>query len=335
MTKQAVKIVFSFFFAAFGAMSAGTAPAATELNVATAYGPENFQTKNLTQFAEDLNKETGGAIRLKVHPSGTLLAPTAIFEGVRTGKAEGGEVFLSSLAKEDPAFGMDALPFIVTSYKDAQHLWNVSRPLVARALEKRGLQLLYAVPWPPQNLYASRPLNSISDFRDLRMRTFNPATEQIARLVRATPVSVQAVDLENVVAQRGLDLMITSSSTGVDSKAWTGFTHYYKATVYIPKNIVFVNKAVLEKLSEEQRNKVMKLAQEAEQRGWEASQQNDRENEAKLGQRDMNVSTLDFHMRQYLDRVGENVARQWLKDAGPDALQVLLRYTTERSMHRN
>ena len=37
-------------------------------------------------------------------------------------------------------------------------------------------------------------------------------------------------------------------------------------------------------------------------------------------------------IRSYLDRVGETVAREWLKKAGTTELQVLLKYTTERSL---
>ena len=43
-------------------------------------------------------------------------------------------------------------------------------------------------------------------------------------------------------------------------------------------------------------------------------------------------SRMDFMIRSYLDRVGETVAREWLKKAGATELQVLLKYTTERSL---
>jgi TRAP-type C4-dicarboxylate transport system substrate-binding protein len=53
---------------------------------------------------------------------------------------------MSSLEKEELLFGLDSLPFIVSGYDDAKRMWQASRPAVEKALEKRGLSVLYAVP---------------------------------------------------------------------------------------------------------------------------------------------------------------------------------------------
>lgn len=304
----------------------------TEINFATAYAADNFQTQNLVQYAEDVRRATGGKVTMKVHPAGTLIKPTAIFAGVREGKAEGGEVIMSSLAKENPLFGMDALPFIVSGYADARKMWEATRPGVEAALAARGLKLLYAVPWPPQNLYSRTPINAIGDFKGLRMRAYNPATERIAELVHAKPVTIQVVDLANAIADGQLDLMITSSWTGVETKAWSRLGHYYKVSAWIPKNIVFINKSIFDKLDAASRNALLDLAKQAEERGWKLSENSDREYEAQLTANKINVSTMDFFLRQYLDRIGETLAREWLKQAGHDELKVLLQYTTDRSM---
>jgi TRAP-type C4-dicarboxylate transport system substrate-binding protein len=145
--RLAVAICSALFFT----LSAVQA-APVEINVASAYAADNFQTQNLQQFADDVKKLTDGQVMLKVHSGGSLLKPTEIFSGVRAGKAEAGEVIMSSLAKENIMFGIDSLPFIVSGYDDARRMWDASRPAIEKALNERGLQLLYAVPWPPQNL---------------------------------------------------------------------------------------------------------------------------------------------------------------------------------------
>lgn len=309
-----------------------TAHAQTEIRFATAYGADNFQTQNLQQYADDVRRATGGKVRMEVHPAGSLLRPTEIFGGVREGRAEGGEVIMSSIANESPIFGMDSLPFIVSGYGDARRMWEASRPAVEEALAERGLKLLYAVPWPPQNLYSSTPINGISDFRGLRMRSFSPATERIAELVRAKPVTIQVVDLSKAIAGSELDLMITSSWTGVETKAWTRLNHYYKASVFIPKNIVFLRQDIFDSLDAASQKILLDLAKTAEERGWKRSESSDRDYEAVLAANNVKVSTMDFFIRQYLDRIGETIAREWLKQAGQSELQVLLQYTTNRSM---
>lgn len=311
-------------------VSAQTEP--VTLNFATAYSRENFHTVNLQSFADDVNKVTGGKVSVTLHPDGSLIKPADIFAGVRAGKAEAGEVIMSSLLNEDPLFGMDALPFIVSGYADARNMWNASRAGIEKALSERGLQLLYAVPWPPQNLYSTRPISNMQHFKGLRMRSYNPATQRIAELVGARPVTIQSVDLTKAIADGGLDLMITSSPTGVDTKAWTKMTHYYKVHAWIPKNVVFINQKIFARLNAHTQKKIFDAAQAAEKRGWKLSQDNDVQFESQLAANKITIAPLDPYLRTYLDRIGETLAREWLKQAGGDDLQILLKYTTERSM---
>lgn len=46
------------------------------------------------------------------------------------------------------------------------------------------------MPWPPQGLYASKPIHTLADLCGLCMRSGNPCTERIARLMGATAVSL-------------------------------------------------------------------------------------------------------------------------------------------------
>lgn len=309
-----------------------TSAASVEINMATAYAADSFQTINLQQYADEVAKATEGKVLVKLHPAGKLLKPTEIYSGVRNGKAEGGEVIMSSLAKEHPLFGMDALPFIVSGYHDARRMWDISRPAIEKLLSSHGLQLLYAVPWPPQNLYSRKEITAMKDFKGLRMRVYNPASERISELVGAKPVTIQVVDLNTAIAEGKLDLMLTSSWTGVDTKAWTGLRYYYQVNAWFPKNMVFISKKVFDRLDADTRKQMFDAAQVAEQRGWKLSQSTDREYENQLVANRIHVSTIDPFIRRYLDRIGENLAREWLKQAGNDELAVLLKYTTDRSM---
>lgn len=327
LAKTAFTLCFALLF-----QSAWVQAATVDVNVATAYAADSFQTQNLQQFADDVAKATGGQVRMKLHPAGTLLKPTEIFAGVRNGAAEAGEVIMSSLLKENPLFGMDSLPFIASGYDDARRMWEVSRPGIEKVLNERGLQLLYAVPWPPQNLYSRRAIETMADFRDLRMRVYNPASERISELIGAKPETIQLVDLPKAISEERLDLMLTSSWSGVDAKAWTKLKYYYKVNAWIPKNIVFINKKIFDKLDTETKKKLFEAARVAEQRGWKLSQSKDQDYENQLIANKINVSTIDPFIRNYLDRIGENLAREWLKQAGSEELHILLKYTTDRSM---
>lgn len=306
------------------------------LKLATAYSADNFQTQNIMQFADDVKRATAGQIQIDVHPAGELLKPAAIFDGVKTGDvAQAGEVIMSSLSKEHVVFGLDTLPFFVNDYEDAKRLWRLSRPQVEKALDQRGLVALYAVPWPPQNLYANRPISTPQDFKGLRMRDYNAATERIAQIVGATAVKIEVLDLASAIADKKVDLMLTSSWTGGDAKAWTGMKYYYKVNAWIPKNIVFINKAVFNKLSADAQQKIIAAAQQAEQRGWQLCRAKDSEFEAQLAAHNMQIGGLDPFVRNFLDGAGEKVAHEYLKNGhaedAQELSQILVQYTLERN----
>ncbi|MFZ6742062.1 TRAP transporter substrate-binding protein [Undibacterium sp. JH2W] len=303
-----------------------------DIRIATAYAADNFQTMNLQQFAKEVASATNGQVKMTVFAAGSLLKPAEIFSGVVNEKAEAGEVIMSSLAKEIPVFGLDSLPFTVRGYEDAHHLWQASRTEVEKALAKRGLKLLYSVPWPPQNLYSKKPLSSLADFKGMRMRSYNPASERIAELAMATAVPVQVIDLEKAIASDKLDVMITSSWTGVETKAWSRMVYYYQAHAWIPKNIVFISQKVFSRLDAGTQKKMMDAAESAEKRGWAMSRDSDAGFENQLRNNKIKIDRVDALLRNNLDRLGEQFVREWLKTASNEEVAILLKYTTERSM---
>jgi TRAP-type C4-dicarboxylate transport system substrate-binding protein len=137
------------------ALGAGTA-AAANWDMPTPYGATNFHTVNIMKFAADVKKATGGKLVIKVHPGGSLIKHPEIKNAVRSGQVPIGEFLLSRLANENAVFQVDSIPFLASSYGAARKLWGASRGPIEKALAKQRLKVLYAVPWPPQGLYAKK-----------------------------------------------------------------------------------------------------------------------------------------------------------------------------------
>ena len=86
---------------------------------------------------------------------------------MQTGQAQIGEVLMSLHENEDPIFGIDVVPFLATSFADAKKLWEASKP-ASRRSSSQGLIPLYAVPWPPQGIYAKKDINTVDDITPLQ-----------------------------------------------------------------------------------------------------------------------------------------------------------------------
>jgi TRAP-type C4-dicarboxylate transport system substrate-binding protein len=307
----------------------GSARAQTILQVASAYPEDNFQTRVLQQFAAEVGAAIGNELRLVIHPNGSLAKPAEIYPQAKAGTIGGGEVLMSSLENISPLYGVDSVPFLVRGYDDAERLWRASRPGIEKRFAQDGLQLLYAAPWPPQNLYSTRALSRIADARGLRMRTYNQATDRIAGFIGATPALFQVIELEKAIADNRLDLMLTSSWTGVQTRAWTHLKYYYVVNTWIPKNAIFINKAAFDRLSPRAAARLKELAARAERRAWELCQEKDHEFEDVLAANHVAISTDAPYLLDDLRLLGERLAREWIRKAGPEGGDLLLKYEME------
>jgi len=240
-----------------------------------------------------------------------------------SGTAPIGEILQSLAANESPVYASDSLPFLATGYDAAKKLYDVQKPYLQKQLESEGLMLLYSVPWPPQGLYAKRELNSINDLKGLKFRTYNPTIGRIASLAGAIPTQIEVPDLPTAFATGRVDVMITSASTGVDTKAQDYLTHYIDTQAWLPRNIVFVNKAAFDKLKPDEQKAVLEAAKAAEERGWKLSQEEMTIKTQALKDAKIIVMAPSADLKAGLTKIGETIAAEWAAKAGPEGQKML------------
>ena len=299
-------------------LAASPAGAQTKWILPSAYPANNFHSENLVAFAKDVADVTGGKLTITVYPNASLFPATAIKSAVRIGQAQVGEVLLSLHDNEDPMLGIDVVPFLAASYEEARRLWDASRPAIERRLGAQGLKVLFAVPWPPQGIYAKKEIKQVSDMKGLSWRVYNSGTERIAQIVDAYPVTIQAADLPQALATGLINAFMTSSATGYDSKAWETMTYFYDTQAWIPKNVTVVNKAAFDRLDQPTQEAVLKVAAAAEARGWWRSQDKTKWYTEQLAARGLQVLPPSKDLKAGLQQIGERLTGEWLLKAGAD-----------------
>ncbi len=303
-----------------------TAFAQTKWDMPTPYPAANLHTVNINQFAADVDKASGGKLKITVHPGASLFKAPEIKRAVQSGQAQIGEILISGYSNEDPIFGVDSVPFLATSYADARKLWNASRKTLEDRFAKQGMKVLYAVPWPPQGIYTNKPIASVADMKGLKMRAYNPATAKIAELVGAQPVTVQAAELAQAMTTGVVNANITSGATGVDSKAWEHVKFYYDTQAWLPKNIVFVSQKAFDDLDKPTQDAVLKAAADAEARGWKDSEEKAKGYLETLKKNGMTVGPPSAQLRADLKKIGDTMTADWVKSAGADGQAIVDAY---------
>lgn len=332
MTRRIDRILATVAGAAFvlGAASAlvlGAASAqAANWDMPTPYPDTNFHTKNIVQFAADVDKATNGAIKIKVHANGSLFKHPEIKNAVRGGQVPIGEILLSNLGNENPVFAVDSLPFLASNYTEARKLWAASKPATDRVLRQQGLMVLYAVAWPPQGIYAKKELKTIDDMRGIKFRTYNPATSQLAKLAGAVPTQVEVPDIPTAFTTGRVDAMITSPSTGVNSKAWDYVSDYHDTQAWLPNNVIMVNLKAFQALDKKTQDAILAAAKAAEERGWKASMAETEAMTKTLAEKGMKVHKPTAALMAGLKKIGDQMIDEWVKKAGADGAAILKAY---------
>ena len=310
--------VIRALIAALGVSVALSSAAQTKWDMPTAYPATNFHTENINQFVADIDKATGGKLKITVHANGSLFKANEIKRAVQGNQAQIGEILLVNFENEDPLFGLDGVPFLATSYADSMKLYRASKKALEGKLAKQGIRLLYTVAWPPQGIFTNRTLNSAADLKGLKWRAYSPATSRIAELVGAQPVTVQAAELTQALATGVVEAYMSSGATGFDTKTYESIKNFYDTQAWLPKNAVVANAQAFDALDKATQDAVLKAAADAETRGWKASEEKNSWYLDQLKQKGMTIVKPSPQLTADLKKVGDVMLQDWLKKAGPE-----------------
>lgn len=300
--------------------------AQTKWDLPAAYPATNFHTENLQQFANDIDKATGGKLKIQIHANASLFKANEIKRAVQSGQAPIGEVLLVNFENENPIYGVDGIPFLATSYAESKKLAAAQKPVLDKLLAAQGMKLLYTVAWPPQGIYANKDITSVADMRGLKWRAYSPATAKIAELVGAQPVTIQAAELPQALATGVVNSYMSSGSTGYDSKTYESIKFWYDTQAWLPKNAVIVNQKAFDALDKPTQDAVLKAAAEAETRGWKVSEEKNEWYKKALTDKGMKIIKPAPKLVADMKQVGSIMLADWQKKAGADGAAVINAY---------
>lgn len=313
-----MKKTVSLIAAGFALGACVTAQAQTTWDLPSAYPASNFHVENLKEFVQDVEKLSGGKLKITIHDNASLFKAPEIKRAVQGNQAQIGEILLTNFANEAPVYALDGLPFLASGYEQAWKLYQAQKPFLDKKLESQGMMLLFAVAWPPQGIFANKEIKQVRDMQGLKWRAYSPVTARIAELVGAQPITVQQAELAQAMATGVIDSYMSSASTGYDTKTYEYIKKFYDTQAWLPKNAVIVNRKAFEALDADTQQALRKAAAEAETRGWKASEEKNKWYQQQLTANGMEIITPTPDLKEGLGVVGQRMLDEWLKQAGAD-----------------
>ena len=316
----------NLFAAAAVAVVGATGAQAEKWDMPMAYAATNFHSEVGASFAQCVTDGTSGELEVVTHPSGSLFAGNEIKRAVQTGQANIGERLLSAHQNENPIYGVDSIPFLVSSFDEHEKLWEIAGPSVAAALANENLHYLYSVPWPPQGLYFNKEVNSVADMKGIKFRSYSTATARMAELTGMLPVQVEAAELSQALATGVAEAFISSGATGYDRKVWEHLSHFYEVDAWLPRNAVFVNMDAWNGLSDEAKAMMNDCAATAKADGLQRSKEYTEFTLNGLKEGGMTVQRAGDALVEELQAIGATMTEEWLEQAGEEGRAIVDAY---------
>ena len=240
----------------------------------TAYPATNFHTENISQFVADVDKATGGKLKITVHANASLFKAPEIKRAVQGDQAQAGEILLVNFENEDPMFGIDGVPFLATGYGDAMKLVQGVEQGARRQARQAGHEAaVYGAVAAAGHLH--------QEDAEQRRRHEGP---QVARVQsgdvedrragrRATGDGAGRRAVAGAGHRRHRFVHVVAARPASTPRPTSSIKNFYDTQAWLPKNAVIVNQKAFDALDKATQDAVLKAAADAEARGWKASEE--------------------------------------------------------------
>lgn len=226
-------IVMGMLFANGAAeTSKGAEKSEMKFKIATSLAPNDSIPKALDEAIKEISERTDGRMEGVAFHSSQLGSQRDYLDGLQMGSMQIAETSTSLLAGIDPKFAIFDMPYISKNVEHCQSvLDNGLAEILSKSLEeKAGLKILGWAIRTPRNVYSSKgPINSVADFKGLKIRTMETkAVMGAMTLLGASPVPIPGTERYMALQTKVVDAAENSSAEILVKKE-------YEVTKYISK----------------------------------------------------------------------------------------------------
>lgn len=200
-------------------LSAGMASAQTiELKVSHFVPPNHTFHKWTLAWAERLEKESGGRLKVMIYPNGQLVGPPGRqFDAARNGVVDISFTLHGATPGRYPMTELANLPFSWPKAGSESVITSRRMSDLASYLapEHQGLRILYMAVANPAVFYSKAPIKSIADFKGMKVRYAGVQNKYLLDELGAVPVPIPAPEAQDALSKGIVDVAMFPHEAGV------------------------------------------------------------------------------------------------------------------------
>lgn len=260
------------------------------LDLATVWPEGNFHTKNARRFAEEVDKATGGAVKINVQAGGSLgFKGPELLRSVRDGLVPMADILNSQQIGDEPLMGEEGISFLVGSFDELKVLQEIEKPVYADIAKRNNQKFLYIVPWPTQYTHLKKEIASLDDMKGMRLRSSDKATADMANLLGAVGTTMPWGEVVPALASGRIEGVFTSATSGVDGRFWEFLKVAYRTNHTFSCQVVSIGLDSWNQISADNRAKIEAVAAKLQPEFWEVAAADDATSVKKMEEGGMKV----------------------------------------------
>jgi TRAP-type transport system periplasmic protein len=221
----------------------------------------NFATsRGAKLFTEEIEKATGGELKVRLHLAGTLqINASNITQAVGEDIVQMGDDLFNS--GNIPVAGILRLPMLIQSYEDFAKADAVLAPYIEKAFAQKGSTVLASYTYPMQFVWGRKKLESLDDFKGMKLRVAQPEQGELVRRFGGVSITMSAPEVPSALDRGVVDGIFTA---GVGAVLWKDLLKYAFVMIVNVNNSYFIaNTDAYGKLSPALQGKLRETAQMA------------------------------------------------------------------------
>lgn len=218
-----------------------TAAAPITLTYANFPPASTFPCVQMEHWKTEVEKRTGGKVKVNTFPGGTLLGAKDIFDGVIAGTADIGNFAMSYQPGRFPVSEAMDLPHFFPDGKTASLLLA---DLIAqfKPAEFEKVKVLTAFTCPPAVVMSTKAITSLADLKNAPLRSSGTGAA-LMKSLGAAPVAMPQSDVPDAL-QKGVVKGNVSSAEVLKDMNYASYCPFvYKADLCVTSFAVVMNKA--------------------------------------------------------------------------------------------
>lgn len=247
-------------FAAFCLVSATGRAASITLKYANFPPASTFPCVQMERWAKEVEKRTGGKVKVQTFPGGTLLPAKNIVDGVVSGMADIGNFAMSYQPGRFPVSEAIDLP---VGFKNARAASMALFDLVEKYQPKEfaKVKVITVFTCPPADFMTRMPVRSLKELKGMELRTSGTGTDVLKR-IGAIPIGMPQSEAPEAI-QKGIVKGNVSSMEILKDFNFSAYLPYAtEANLFVVSFAVVMNKDRWNSLPDDVKKVIDGLARE-------------------------------------------------------------------------